>query len=95
MNITSSFTFFGFDFLADIDFVIESFPISARTYGPPEFCYTAEPAEYYIDSIYIYPDDGREHPGFEATGAFFDSLSKYFDANIQSAIDNYEPDELY
>jgi hypothetical protein len=77
--------FFGFDFIAEVDYRVTSWGCEAQTYGPAENCYPAEPPEFEIDRIWLYRDvplTAEEHrrriiktPVFVATGALFDCLA--------------------
>jgi hypothetical protein len=91
MYITRPFTFFGFDFLAEIEYRVTHWGCPAKTYGPPENCYPAEAPEWEVESIAIWLDKvGEDYPMHETTGKLFVSLAHYFDAEIEQAIDEYE-----
>jgi hypothetical protein len=91
MYITRPFTFFGFDFLAEIEYRITHWGCPAKTYGPPENCYPAEAPEWEVESIAIWLDiPGEDYPMHETTGKLFLSLADHFAPAIEEAISEYE-----
>lgn len=79
-------TFMGFDFVADVDYLVTYWGCDAH-YGSPTYPgHPGEPPEWKINSIKLYRDvpltakerrrNVTKTPIFEATGALFDTLSE-------------------